>query len=135
MQNFYRPVSVALHPMKSIVAIIVFFALLAQTFQMVVIEANFFINRDFIANNLCENKARPQMHCNGHCQLKKELEKQEKKSAPQKLQEVNPFLISYVQIFPLQPVAPLTKNFIPYQPLHGVNYADAIMHPPSEVRI
>lgn len=38
---------------------------------------------------LCENKAKPAMHCNGKCHLSKELKKQEKKerNAPSSIKE------------------------------------------------
>lgn len=33
------------------------------------------INKDFIAANLCENVAKPQLQCEGKCHLKKQVEK------------------------------------------------------------
>lgn len=33
------------------------------------------VNYNFISNNLCENKSKPQLLCNGKCYLKKELSK------------------------------------------------------------
>ncbi len=41
---------------------------------------------DYIANTKayaknCENKAKPKMHCNGHCQMMKKLKEQEKNDA------------------------------------------------------
>lgn len=35
----------------------------------------FKINQEEIAAEFCVNKAKPEMHCNGQCHLKKELEK------------------------------------------------------------
>lgn len=35
----------------------------------------YIINYDYIVKELCENKARPEMHCNGKCHLMKELAK------------------------------------------------------------
>ena len=46
------------------------------------------INYEYVSTVLCENKAKPEMHCNGKCHLKKELKKateqdnKEKKSIP-----------------------------------------------------
>lgn len=31
------------------------------------------VNKDYIARDLCENKSRPMLHCNGKCQLNKKL--------------------------------------------------------------
>jgi hypothetical protein len=33
------------------------------------------INKDYIAKNLCENRAKPKMNCNGKCHLMKQLKK------------------------------------------------------------
>jgi hypothetical protein len=51
---------------------------------------SFKINQDYIAKNLCENRAKPKMQCNGKCQLMKKLEKAEKeeqKQTPPNLKE------------------------------------------------
>ena len=36
------------------------------------------MNRNFIARNLCINKAKPKFHCNGKCQMMKRLAQEEK---------------------------------------------------------
>ncbi len=36
---------------------------------------DYIINYDYIATELCENKAKPELHCNGKCHLAKELAK------------------------------------------------------------
>lgn len=33
------------------------------------------VNKDFIAKNLCENRKKPKMNCNGKCHLMKQLKK------------------------------------------------------------
>ena len=49
---------------------------------------NYWINYDYISTQLCENKDKPDMHCNGKCCLEKELrevaaeENTEKNSPP-----------------------------------------------------
>lgn len=47
---------------------------LLQPFQKDFIIAGFFLNRSFIVENLCENLDRPELHCEGICQLKKSLQ-------------------------------------------------------------
>ncbi|QEE48129.1 hypothetical protein FUA48_00610 [Flavobacterium alkalisoli] len=37
--------------------------------------AEYLIKYDYIAKELCENKAKPELHCNGKCHLMKELAK------------------------------------------------------------
>ncbi|MDZ7877085.1 MAG: hypothetical protein U5L45_05420 [Saprospiraceae bacterium] len=61
------------------------------------IFVNFKINQDFIAKNLCENRAKPKMHCNGNCVLMKKLKKadnEEQKQIPQTLKEKQEVLYS-----------------------------------------
>ncbi len=36
---------------------------------------DYIVNYDYIASELCENKAKPELHCNGKCHLAKELAK------------------------------------------------------------
>jgi hypothetical protein len=51
---------------------------------------SFKLNQDYIAKNICENRAKPTMQCNGKCQLMKKLEKAEKeeqKQLPKTLKE------------------------------------------------
>lgn len=62
----------------------VFTYLLTVSFLMnvggkMVIYVDFLINQEYIAKNLCENKDKPMLQCNGKCQLVKELAKEEKK--------------------------------------------------------
>ena len=44
-----------------------------QIFSKQIIFVDYQFNKTFIASVLCENKAKPQMHCEGKCHLKKEL--------------------------------------------------------------
>jgi len=50
-----------------------------QSASRLLIIANYEVNKDYISKNLCENKAKPEMHCNGKCHLKKQLQKEDKK--------------------------------------------------------
>ncbi|MFN6085547.1 MAG: hypothetical protein ACK476_11555, partial [Fluviicola sp.] len=42
---------------------------------MVYIQVDFIVNQQEITAKLCENKAKPKLHCNGKCHLKKQLAK------------------------------------------------------------
>lgn len=37
-------------------------------------HVNYWMNRDYIASVLCENKDKPELQCNGKCHLKKEIQ-------------------------------------------------------------
>ncbi|MCW2118721.1 hypothetical protein [Flavobacterium sp. 7A] len=57
--------------MKKVVIILILFVL-AKPFLPVV---DYIVNYDYISKVLCENKAKPALHCNGKCHLMKELSK------------------------------------------------------------
>lgn len=105
--------------------------MLIQTFQMGIVEADFFVNQTEIAATLCENKDKPELHCNGHCQLKKELEKHNDSPAQQLVREISPFIaFSSVQITKpiLQPEAFRKPSAVS---LYSGNYVSEIFHPPG----
>lgn len=54
-------------------AILLLFALVGTNFSWLLVYAGFNANRTYVATALCENKARPSMHCNGKCYLMKKL--------------------------------------------------------------
>ena len=43
----------------------------------------YMVNYDYIAKELCENKNKPELKCNGKCHLKKELAKISEEEKPQ----------------------------------------------------
>ncbi|MGF6846302.1 hypothetical protein QFZ51_001537 [Chitinophaga sp. W3I9] len=61
--------------MKGLGIICIFLGLLLQNFSRSVVFVQFKVNQSYIASVLCENKNKPQMHCNGRCHLKKELDR------------------------------------------------------------
>ena len=70
--------------MKRFGTYLFFLTLIVHTFSQVVIVGQFFINQDFIAAELCENKDAPELECNGKCYLKKELKKDEERKTDEK---------------------------------------------------
>lgn len=55
---------------------------MTQSFSKWITIAEFNIYRSYIAKYLCENRFRPQMHCNGQCVLMKKMAAEEDRSAP-----------------------------------------------------
>ncbi|PKP15212.1 MAG: hypothetical protein CVU07_10940, partial [Bacteroidetes bacterium HGW-Bacteroidetes-23] len=43
---------------------------------------NYVVNYDYISKELCENKAKPELECNGKCHLKAELANASEESTP-----------------------------------------------------
>jgi hypothetical protein len=64
---------------KTIAAALILLAVLAQTFNKSFIVAGYYANTQAYAKS-CENKAKPQMQCNGKCQMMKKIQAEEKKN-------------------------------------------------------
>ena len=54
-------------------------AIFAQQGSKALILFDYCLNKKYIASTLCENRNRPQMHCNGKCHLRKELKKEDER--------------------------------------------------------
>lgn len=71
--------------MRQSIAVLLIFSLCYQTFYNLGVTAYWVANRAYIAENLCENRDKPQMKCNGKCYLKKKMI-----DAPQPVQKSAP---------------------------------------------
>jgi hypothetical protein len=63
---------------QKIVATILLLAFFGQTFSQGFLYIDYLVHKAAYVKK-CVNKARPQMHCNGKCQLMKKIEEREKK--------------------------------------------------------
>ncbi len=61
--------------MKSILIGLIIVGLFLQAFNKVGILVSYQINKEYISKNLCENRDKPLLHCNGKCHLAKQLQK------------------------------------------------------------
>ncbi|OSZ79595.1 hypothetical protein CAP35_15500 [Chitinophagaceae bacterium IBVUCB1] len=92
-------------------------------------------NKTYVANVLCENKARPQMKCNGKCYLRKQLNKTENTQQENQIKKVSVEWLDFIPashimlsgIFPTSSINH-TDN---YKPIVGCNIVSSIFHPPS----
>jgi hypothetical protein len=62
---------------KKLLAIILSLTILSQSLVFVGIGVYYHVNKEYIAQKLCENRSNPKMHCNGKCYLSKQLKKAE----------------------------------------------------------
>ncbi|WP_379968402.1 hypothetical protein [Epilithonimonas sp. UC225_85] len=58
--------------MKSLITVFIIFTIALRPLMPLV---DYAVNYNFITKNLCENKSKPQLLCNGKCYLKKEIAK------------------------------------------------------------
>jgi len=98
---------------------------------------SFQLNRNYIAKNLCENRYRPILNCNGNCVLMKKLKQEERKEQNEpgsvKL-EIGSVVLSSKSFFATE-IAPVIVPSISCQaagdPGKPVDRAFTIFHPPS----
>jgi len=56
--------------------------LLVSSFSASFVQVAFSVNKNYIIKELCENRFKPEMKCDGKCYLKKRITQQEEKNAP-----------------------------------------------------
>jgi hypothetical protein len=122
--------------MRFIVVPILLVLVLSQSFSHWFVVLAFNINRDYIAKNLCENRYRPKMHCNGNCVLMRKLKEKEKEeqNQPAAKSEISIIVLSSKTYFPniLPPVH--MQSATVYQDFTEVKTVDrsfAFFHPPQ----
>lgn len=81
------------------------------TFSQSFITLNYYIQQDYIASNLCINKAIPQMHCKGKCQLIKKLQQERKNEQDNPLRKTDIKKQSYFSSLVSNDAAYSKKNF------------------------
>jgi hypothetical protein len=112
-------------------ALIVLVRIMAMPISLI----DYTINKSFIANNICENRFRPEMHCAGKCFLNKQLAKtnENQGSRDQKVSFKN-LVIDY-----FEPLNRLSFGSLTKDPVFGrqfktssipSSFADNIFHPP-----
>ena len=107
-----------------------------QTFSKVLIVTDYYIHQDVYAQT-CENKNKPQMHCNGQCHMRKQLQQAEKKEqkAPERKAEGKsemPFFSAdlFAGIYSLNSVEGMLCRFPPLCIGHSIRCAFSIFRPP-----
>ena len=123
--------------MKWITGLILLFLVAAQSFSPWITIGQYAINKEYISKNLCINKDRPKLHCNGKCQLMKKLAEEEKQNAPAEssLGKNKTSLEWYWQDLPPQEITALAglKTLWPSLDASSLCTSDprSVFHPPS----
>lgn len=120
---------------RNITIIILLFAVGLQSFNSSLVVANYKLNTEFYLRN-CINKNKPQLKCNGHCQMAKQLQQaeQQNKDASDKMLKSPSLDLYCMNGFATQSILPgatAVPQNIPLcigQPLARNTF---IFHPPS----
>ena len=83
--------------MHRIVAICLLMLYVSSLLPFIMPYASYVLNYSYIVNNLCVNRNKPEMHCNGHCVLMQMIERQERDAerAAEKLTPSNRLLETF----------------------------------------
>jgi hypothetical protein len=123
--------------MKILALILLSMITLLQSFSKWIILADYEINKEYIAQNLCINKSKPKLHCHGKCQLMKKLAEEEKQNSSN---NNNPGKVKFQDIVYLDTLPLFTPGYHGMTKpkfRDGIAYAkyqspiSSIFHPPS----
>ena len=75
--------------LQRITAYLLIISLITVNFSRLFIYAGFELNKTYIATTLCENRDKPQLHCNGKCYFMKKIKQagEKEKSAERQAQK------------------------------------------------
>lgn len=122
--------------MKFILVPILMLLILAQTFSKWLVIAEYNLNKDYISKNLCINKTKPKLHCNGKCFMMKKMAEDEKQTPANnnsgfKIKTVEIICNEFASLYIL-PLEPVKNNFHPYYSFAKYSSPVAsIFHPPA----
>lgn len=118
--------------LKKLIAIALLFIFLLQCSMRTLTVLSFYMHRDYISRNLCENRDKPQMHCNGSCCLKKELKKQEKneQQLPATLKAADVFYFNEAKISVASPAEKIITHHSPYLLKAFISFPGKVFRPP-----
>lgn len=109
---------------------------LCQLSGRYLIMFEFYLNQEYIAKNLCINRNNPDMHCNGHCQMKKQLseeERQHQENPERRADNKSEHFVPGIFIVELSPVCTTINNeyYSPQSIGSPLDLAYAVFHPPG----
>jgi hypothetical protein len=91
------------------------------------------INYDYIAKVLCINKDKPELNCNGKCQLMKKLKQQEEDDFNSLRIHMEEYPIGFVEILKINDESSITAlqdNNFHYEIDYTYLFKQAVFHPP-----
>jgi hypothetical protein len=118
--------------LRKIITSILLCCLLVQTMNQALVVVDYYANTESFAKD-CINKARPQLLCNGKCQMMKKMEEQEKQANEALQKKVTLFEYSVpserceLHNFPTA----LIRTFYTFKAAKPVRIPSDFFHPPG----
>jgi hypothetical protein len=109
-------------------------SLLTANCGQLFVYAGFQLNQKYIANELCINRSRPELHCNGKCYLMSKLRQAEQKEKAHEVENQRPVLqpALLVDCLSLQtPMFLIAKALHPELCFNFPKRSSAIFQPPQ----
>ena len=119
--------------MKIVISIFLLMVLALRTAMPIL---DYAVNYDYISTQLCENRARPELRCNGKCYVKKEIlkfsENQNAKESKVQIKSIDVFVVCVVSEFfaDLSVEKKVENNFQNCFNLKIKPFDESIFHPP-----
>ena len=120
------------------IALILILSIAFQHFAKLFTVAWYQVNKTYIAKNLCENRNKPKMHCNGKCQLRKKLQQLEQghsehSSTPVKIDKLENSDCVLINQIPILIKYTAFKKYVYaiYNDCYVYAYSNKLLKPPS----
>ena len=120
------------------IALILILSIAFQPVAKLFTVAWYQVNKTYIAKNLCENRSKPKMHCNGKCQLRKKLQQLEQghsehSSTPVKIDKLENSDCVLINPYPILIKYTAFKKFMyaNYKDCYAYAYSNKLWRPPS----
>jgi hypothetical protein len=118
------------------VIIILVLAILTQSMSKGIILLSYFTNKQAY-EKYCVNKARPQLHCDGKCQMAKKIKAEEERDQKDPLKNSLSSEVTminenhFVSIQPEFIALPIRKDLFPHSIGNVVDRSRSFFHPPN----
>ena len=125
---------------KRYIALLLLALISVKTLLVPVVYLDFEMRKDFIIQNLCENRFKPQLNCNGQCYLAKKLHKIAEDNATKETQKqgasMKKILEEVFETTPLFSYELMFENLssvsqYPHYSAHPQSVIFSIFHPPA----
>lgn len=118
--------------MKKFVAIFFLFFFALASLQHVIILGAYLLNQDFISENFCVNKDKPEMACKGKCHMKEMMAKQESQNPNQQIElSIFTCLAIFTDLENETTYSLIEKEYATYIQIFQGNHQSSNFHPPQ----
>ena len=128
---------------KNYIALLLLMLISVKTILVPVVYLDFELRKDYIIQNLCENRFKPQLKCNGQCYLAKKLHKIAEDNATKETQKQSQSMKKIMEeVFETTPlfscdwtmITSAPKSIYSFQLAHTQSVTSSVFRPPIVVR-